>query len=333
MCAKILKKVPSRRLLITGAGGFVGPHLIAAALERYGTNCCIIACTYENAVVGSIDGGRLSQHSVDILDRPALELLIEKSQPTHIIHLASISHVPTAAKDPTKVWQVNVMGTLNLLEAMRNAAPDAVLLFVSSSEIYGRSFQSGAALDEAALLQPRNHYAATKAAGDLMVAQYAETGIKTIRVRPFNHIGPGQSADFVVSAFASQIAAIEHGLHAPQLKVGNLDAARDFLDVRDVVAAYLDLLDRADEIESGTAFNICSGTSRPIREMLDKLVALSSTHCEVTVDPDRLRPSDTPVVAGDMTRLKALTGWQPRLEITSTLAAVLDDWRQQLANR
>lgn len=318
-----------RRLLITGAGGFVGRHLIREALLPDRSWGRIAAGGYQTGGPTSPIDARIEPQQLDITDRRHCDEVVATFRPTHVVHLAAISHVPTAAADPSAVWNVNVLGTLNLLESIRVNAAGAVFLFVSSSEVYGRSFQSGLALDETALLQPRNHYATTKAAADMMAGQYAEAGLRVIRVRPFNHIGPGQTPEFVVSSFASQIARIEKGLQPPLIKVGNLDAARDFLDVRDVVRGYIDLLEKSGDLPNGAVFNVCSGIARPIRSVLEELVALSNSPCEVALDPARLRRADTPKAIGIQDKLKRVTGWQPRHDLKATLSAILEDWRQR----
>jgi GDP-4-dehydro-6-deoxy-D-mannose reductase len=320
--------MPDNNLLITGANGFVGTHLIREALSRYGDRVNIRALSLGKSDSNVCDG-RVDYQNLDITDARALEQAVQEFCPTHSIHLAAISHVPTAANDPQKVWQVNTIGTLNLLEAMRKFVPNATLLNISSSEVYGATFQSGKPVAESALLQPRNAYASSKAAAEIMVMQYKKDIKKIICARPFNHIGPGQSVDFVVSAFASQIAAIEKGARPPVLHVGNLEAVRDFCDVRDVACAYLELLDRAEVIESGSAINICSGNPRSIRSVLDNLIELSSIKFEVMRDEGRMRPSDTPYAIGCGKKMTDMLGWSPKYPWNETLRDVLDFWRRQ----
>jgi nucleoside-diphosphate-sugar epimerase len=198
---------------------------------------------------------------------------------------------------------------------------------ISTSEVYGRSFTSGHALDESALLAPRNPYAVSKSAADLLAGQYSETGMKVIRMRPFNHVGPRQSADFVVSAFASQIAEIEKGLREPVLNVGNLEAKRDFLHVKDVVRAYIEVIKGADLIDPGEIFNVCSGTPRAIEDILRDLLAMSSLAISVQHDDSRMRPSDTPLAFGSAERLNSRLGWRPAIPWETTLLDTLEYWR------
>ncbi len=316
------------KLLVTGADGFVGRYLIEETLRHYGARAQVFATSLGSGKELLRDD-RIAFHKLNIVDGRAVESAIVEFQPTHIVHLAAISHVPTATKDPKKVWQVNVMGTLVLLEALRKFAPDVTLLNISSSEIYGESFLSGNPVDETALLQPRNAYAKSKAAADVMVRQFTGDIKKNICARPFNHIGPRQSADFVVSAFASQIATIEKGNHLPELRVGNLEALRDFCDVRDVVRAYLALLDHSEKIDNGAAINICSGKPRSVRSILNDLTALSSVSFSVKQDENRIRPSDIPFAIGCGQKIKALTGWSPQISWEVTLRDILNYWRTQ----
>lgn len=314
-------------LLVTGAAGFVGPYLLREALERWPDDARVTAGVLKTGVGSQTLSTRVDERQLDVTDRLVVNQLIASIRPTHVVHLAGISHVPTASNDPTALWNLNIMGTLNMLEAVRKHAPDAIFLFVSSSEVYGRAFQSNKPLDETASLRPRNAYAASKAAAELMVSQYAEYGLRVINARPFNHIGPGQTENFVASAFASQIARIELGQQQPELQVGNLDAIRDFLDVRDVVCGYFELLDNFGTFPNGASFNIASGVGHSIRELLDALVARSSHHFEIAIDQNRLRPSDTPFAIGDASRIRSLTGWTPKYDWVATLEQVLDYWR------
>jgi GDP-4-dehydro-6-deoxy-D-mannose reductase len=235
--------------------------------------------------------------------------------------------VPAARADPDLAWQVNLGGTLALARALLAEAPDCTLLYVSTAETYGRSFAGGAPASEATAFAPMNTYAATKAAADLALGAMVGEGLRLIRVRPFNHTGPGQSAAFVVAAFARQVARIEAGLQQPVLRVGALEPRRDFLDVRDVCRAYALCLARAAELPPGVALNIASGESRRIGDVLGGLLDLAGVSAEVVTDADRLRPSEIPVAAGDAALARATLGWAPRIAWRQTLADTLADWR------
>ena len=268
----------------------------------------------------------------DIRDAQGLEHAIAESAPTHVVHLAAITHVPTSFKEPLLTWQTNVMGSVNLLQALQRQAPKAFVLYVSSSEVYGASFKQGIPLTEVTLCQPMNPYAASKLAAEAAFQEYFRQGMAGVIVRPFNHIGPGQSADFVTASFARQIALIEAGQQAPLLKVGNLQAERDFLDVRDVCGAYIELLQLADKSATyPRCFNICSGKPRKIQTMLDTLLELTSKTIEIVEDSERMRPSDIPSATGNSDVIRNTTGWQPQFSLQDTLNELLTDWRNQVS--
>ncbi len=312
------------RLLLTGANGFVG-KILTGRLQNAGYE--VVALGGNANPASDIADKYLS---CDIRDAGALSQAIAHAKPTHVIHLAAISHVPTSFKDPLLTWQTNVMGSMNLLEAIRQHAPDAFTLFPSSSEIYGAAFKSGIAVTEDTLPEPLNPYAASKVAAEYAFREYFRQGLDGVIARPFNHIGAQQSPDFVTASFARQIALIEAGQQAPVLKVGNLEAIRDFLDVQDVCDAYIELLKLASHPGHPVCLNIASGQSRKIRDVLDLLLSQSKMAITVELDPERLRPSDIPIAAGNNTLLKQTTGWQPAIALETTLCQLLDYWRDQV---
>ena len=314
-----------QRILITGANGFVG-QILCKILHQAGQQ--VIALTGATSAPP-----QYAQQTVacDIRDAAALEQAIAEVKPTHVVHLAAITNVPQSFKDPVLTWQTNVIGSVNLLQALRNQAPDAFVLFVSSSEVYGASFKQGIALSENSLCQPLNPYAASKLAAEAAFNEYFRQGQPGVIVRPFNHIGAQQSADFVTASFARQIALIEAGQQEPVLKVGNLDASRDFLDVSDVCAAYLQLLQLPERGgDYPRCFNICSGQPRQIRSILDEMLAISSAQIQVTQDPERMRPSDIPTATGSTQAMRDTTGWQPTTDLRETLQQLLTYWREQV---
>jgi Nucleoside-diphosphate-sugar epimerases len=203
-------------------------------------------------------------------------------------------------------------------------------LFVSSSEVYGEFFKAAELTAESADCKPMNPYAASKRAAELAIEQYFRQGLAGAIARPFNHIGAGQSPEFVSASFARQIAAIEAGKQKPILQVGNLDAQRDFLDVRDVCNAYVALLELKTVDIEDRIFNIASGQPRRIDDVLKLLLQQSSQEIAVELDPERMRPSDIPLAAGDCTRIHSLTGWQPSYDLSNTLAELLGHWREQV---
>jgi GDP-4-dehydro-6-deoxy-D-mannose reductase len=208
-------------------------------------------------------------------------------------------------------------------------APECRLLMVSSAEVYGASARTGRPLDETALPAPANTYAATKAAADLAIGALAAEGLRAIRLRPFNHTGPGQSPTYVVPAFARQVALIEAGLQPPVMRVGALEPRRDFLDVRDVCAAYAACL-RVEALEPGLILNLASGTPRRVGDILGDLLALAGVEAAIETRDALLRPSEIPVASGDAGRAAALLGWRPAIGWDATLRDVLDDWRRRV---
>ncbi|MFS2161930.1 GDP-mannose 4,6-dehydratase [Pseudomonas sp. Pseusp122] len=314
-----------QRILITGANGFVG-QILCKILHQAGQH--VIALTGATSAAP-----HYAQQTVtcDIRDAAALEQAIAEVKPTHVVHLAAITNVPLSFKEPLLTWQTNVIGSVNLLQALRNQAPDAFVLFVSSSEVYGASFKQGIALTENSLCQPLNPYAASKLAAEAAFNEYFRQGQPGVIVRPFNHIGAQQSADFVTASFARQIALIEAGQQEPVLKVGNLDASRDFLDVSDVCDAYVKLLQLSGHSgDYPRCFNICSGQPRRIRDILDEMLAMSSAQIQVTQDPERMRPSDIPTATGNTQAMRDTTGWQPATDLRETLQQLLAYWREQV---
>jgi GDP-4-dehydro-6-deoxy-D-mannose reductase len=318
---------PIQQVLITGASGFVGRKLQAALRERLPEAGLTITGRHEH----DVPDGDVHFVELDVTDRQAVNDLIRATRPTAIVHLAAVSAVQEARLDPQRAWMVNAGGTLNLAQAVLQHAPRARFLFISTSEIYGGTFKTaGAPLNERAVLDPANAYAASKAAADLLIGQMARDGLQAIRLRPFNHTGPGQGEQFVIPAFCAQIARIEKGLQPPVIKVGNLDAQRDFLDVRDVVDAYLAAL-MLQPFEPGLILNLASGSARRIGDILNELLALATVDIRVEPDPERMRPNDTPFAIGDSALALQILGWQPRIPWQDTLRGVLEDWRSRMA--
>ena len=315
-------------VLVTGGGGFVGGHMLERLRRMADVQCHATTLTPQQ-LQGSQAFCRW--HQLDITDPRATRELVARIEPDIIFHLAAQSHVPISFEQPELTWTVNLQGTLNLLDAAVSAVPGAVFINVASSDIYGRSFQGGAPVNETSALLPLNPYAASKAAADLAAFQYsATTSLKIIRARPFNHSGSGQGEGFVLPAFAAQIARIEAGLQESVIAVGDLSAERDFLHIDDVISAYMTIACRAADIDSGTAFNIASGQTVTIAHMLDLLLAASTATIEVRQDPARLRPVDIPRVCGDSSALRQTLGWQPQKTSADLVAELLTDWRARV---
>jgi GDP-4-dehydro-6-deoxy-D-mannose reductase len=302
------------RILLTGATGFVGRHLrpaLAAAFPK----AAIVADRF------------------DITDSTAVRESVRRASPDACIHLAAITTVVAAHGDPDLAWRINLFGALNLARAVLRLAPACRFVFASSAEVYGASFRSGRPLDESAALAPMNSYAATKAAADLALGALSHEGLRVVRLRLFNHTGPGQSDAFVVPAFARQIARIELGLQPPPLRVGGLETSRDFLDVRDVCSAYIACLRQSDEqLPPGAILNLGSGQPRRIGDILDELLRLAGMRTDIASEAARLRPSEIVTASGDPTRAQRLLGWVPAVPWSQTLADVLTDWRTRVAH-
>jgi GDP-4-dehydro-6-deoxy-D-mannose reductase len=301
-----------RRILMTGASGFVGGHLLP-----------LLKASFPAAEV-------FAEH-VDVTDREAVAHVVRDVRPDACIHLAAITTVADARLDPDRAWRVNLHGTLNLARALLADAHDCRLLFACSAEIYGRSFATGRPLDETALPAPTNGYAVTKAAADLALGAMTNDGLRVVRLRLFNHTGPGQSDAFVLPAFARQIAQIESRQQAAPLRVGGLDSRRDFLDVRDVCGAYVACLRRDAELAPDTVLNIASGVPRRIGDILRDLLDLAGLQTELATDAARLRGSEILSASGDAGRARRLLGWAPTIPWRQTLADVLADWRRRVA--
>lgn len=297
------------KAVVTGAAGFVGRHLVAW-LEEAGDE---VVPTDRN------DG-------LDVLDLDALRSFLAEQRPQVVYHLAGQADVGGSWSSPVDTFRVNAEGTLKLLLAAVDAGVGRVVA-VASADVYGRVDERDLPIGEDRPLAPVSPYGASKAAADLLALQ-AHLGheLGVVRARPFNHLGPGQSDRFVTAALASRIARNEL-TGAREVPVGNLSARRDFTDVRDVVRAYRLLAERG---EAGAAYNVCSGRDVAIQVLADQLCGLAESPMDLVVDPELVRPVDTPVLRGDPTRLQAATGWTPEIPLDQTLRDVLDDWRKRV---
>ncbi len=309
------------RILITGANGFVGSHL-SRHLEEACPEAELIDCGL----------GDTNAYRTDIGDREQTESLIDTVRPTVVIHLAAVAAPQEASRNPDRTWRINVDGTRYLAEAVMQYVPDARFLYVGSSESYGASFADrDAAVSEDTPLKPMTPYAATKAAADLLIGQMSHQGLNAVRFRPFNHTGPGQTDIYVVSAFARQIAEIMTGRSEPVIRVGNLEARRDFLDVRDVVRAYgLAATAPLPADKAARVYNLASGRALKIRAILEKLVERSGREVTIEIDEGRFRPNEIDTVRGDASRAERDLGWSPEISFDDTIADVLDFWRTEL---
>jgi GDP-4-dehydro-6-deoxy-D-mannose reductase len=309
------------RLLLTGASGFVAPHVARAARQRFGDSVSIIGAAISEATHPDI--GEL--HALDIRKRDAVSTFFSKHKPTHVIHLAGISAPPAAEVDYEQAWDVNVLGALRCARALAATTVEGVFVFAGSAQVYGQAQGVNGPLTEDVPLVPASEYASTKAAADLALGALRSRGPKIVRFRPFNHTGPGQSEDFVVPRFAGQIARIEAGKQPPTLRVGNLEGRRDFVDVRDIANAYVTAL--VEPVEPPAVFNLASGRAESIRWILDYLVGLARVPVNIEVDPALWRADEANLMIGDAARARADLGWRPALSLEQTLADVLEQCR------
>lgn len=314
------------RALITGAEGFVGGHLCEYLLKH-------TDWTLTGTVLGQSDdvkpaNPRLKLHSLDLRAPDSVRLLVERTEPDYVFHLAAQSFVPTSFSAPWDTLENNIKSELNLLEAVRRSGHETRFLVVGSNEEYGAPSPEELPQTEQSPLRPNNPYAVSKVTQDFLGLQYhLAYGMDVVRVRPFNHTGPGQSPRFVVPAFASQVARIEAGLQEPVMRVGNLSTSRDFTDVRDMVRGYWLAV---TEGEAGEVYNLASGQAYSIQGLLETLVDQSGVEIRVEVDPERYRPVDVPVVYGSAEKLRQRTGWRPRIGFEQTLLDTLGYWRTEI---
>lgn len=310
------------KVLVTGAGGFVGKYMIE----------CLLAHGHEVAVMDrhymTPHGNQnVKSYKADILDAGSIGEVMKDVKPDAVIHLVAVSNVPVSWEDPVQTIEVNICGTINVLGALHEVNPRALFLDVGSSDEYGLSAKSGKPLTEDVLCQPQNPYAISKWSAEQMVMQLGKKwGMKVIQTRSFNHFGPGQAKGFVTADFASQIADIEAGNQAPVISVGDLSAYRDFTYVTDVVNAYVAAIEK--DVPAGI-YNICSGKARQMKEILDTLLSLASVHIKVKVDQSKFRPAEVPFFVGNCEKLKKATGWEPTYDFRKGLETVLDYWRKQ----
>jgi len=319
-----LVKGASLQALITGAGGFVGRHLCAYLLAH--TDWEMLGTVYPQQVEAQPPEPCLRLRHADLRDPEGVRALVDEVQPDYIFHLAAQSFVPASFSDPWDTLENNIRAELNLLEAVRRSGRDVRVLVVGSNEEYGAPRPEELPQTEDSPLRPNNPYAVSKIAQDFLGFQYyLAYGVPVVRVRPFNHTGPGQAPRFVVPAFASQIARVEAGLQEPVMQVGNLDAARDFTDVRDIVRAYHLAVTQG---ESGEVYNLASGQAQSVRGLLETLLSYSKTDIRVERDPARYRPVDVPVVYGSADKFRGRTGWVPQIPFEQTLRDTLEYWRE-----
>lgn len=325
MTLATLPALPFRRILMTGGTGFVGrylaPRVVAAAPSA---DLRILMHSRSNApplgwtpIVG------------EVVDQVRMAAIVAEFRPDLVIHMAAQASVGQSHDASEATWAVNFDGSFSLAKAVAAYAPEAAILFTSSAEVYGLSLCSGPVAETAPLI-PQNCYARSKAATEFMLTDVLPKTSRMIVARPFNHLGAGQDERFVMASLAAQIARIEAGLQEPVVRVGNTDAARDFLDVEDVCDAYVHLLELAPRLDQHAVFNISTGQARMVRELLDILVRASTATFRIEVDPLRLRPNDIPVAVGLNAKICSSTIWRPKRELLDTVRKLLDGARVKI---
>lgn len=310
-----------QRILLTGGTGFVGGYLAPAIASRWPGADRVLLRRPDEQVLR--EGWRALD--AEVIDSAAIDRIVSDFKPDLVLHLAAQAAIGASAELAEATWRVNFGGTLELAHACQRACPTTTFFFVSSSEVYGWSFRDGVA-NEDTPLRPMNAYARSKAAAESMLPDVLPQA-RLIVARPFNHTGPGQDVRFVLPSLAQQIADVEAGRRPPRLELGNLEASRDFLDVRDVCAAYIAMLDAPAAAAERSVYNVASGGSWRIADLVEKFRAHARMPFEVTIDPKRLRPSDVPMAAGSAARLEQATGWKPTIGVDAIVEALLAHWR------
>lgn len=313
------------KALVIGAAGFVGGHLIRCLRDAWGWEVFATKLAQEQG------GENVPYYDLDLADQDGISRLLQQTKPDYVFHLAAQSSVALSWKQPELTVNVNINGTLHLLDAVRALSWNPRVLLVGSGEEYGKIRPEELPLNEEAPLRPGNLYAATKATQNMIGKIYADAyGMDLLMVRAFNHVGPGQSPMFVVSDFCKQVAELEKGDREPVMRVGNLESRRDFTDVRDVVQAYALLVQKG---AAGETYNVGSGHAVSIRWLLDKILGYSAVPIRVETDPSKFRPIDIPVIEADVKKLRACTGWEPKIPLEQTLRETLDDWREKIETK
>lgn len=308
------------RIMFTGADGFVGRHLLPALSAALPPETDIILASRTGEGVAGYRSVPL-----ELKEPASVQAAVADIRPDLVIHLAAQASVGQSWGAAADTWDINLCGSFHLANAIAEHVPHATLFYVSTAEVYGNSFKDGIAV-ESTPLQPQSAYSRSKAAAEGMFADILPDTSRLVVVRPTNHSGAGQDARFVIPSFAAQIARIERG-EASEIRVGNLEAERDFMDVRDVVEAYIGLLARAGALPPRNIYNIGTGSSIRIGDILDRLRAMSEAATPVVQDPDRMRPSEIARTVIDPSALRAETGWEPVHPLDDTLATVLSEQR------
>ncbi len=316
------------RILITGITGFVGSHLAEYALDKEGVE--VYGAVRWRSRMENIENieDRVHLLDCDLRDNVAVKKTLEEVKPDYIFHLAAQSFVPTSWKAPAETLTTNILSELNLLESIRDLGLDTRIQVAGSSEEYGLVYEHEAPIKEDNPLRPLSPYAVSKVAQDYLAYQYHKSyGIFTVRTRAFNHTGPRRGRVFVTSDFSRQVALIEKGKKEPVIEVGNLEARRDFSDVRDIVRGYWLSLEKG---EPGEVYNLGSGKAITIQALLDLILSMSDVEIEVRQMPERMRPSDVELLLCDYGKFNRATGWKPEIPLEKTVGDLLDYWRERV---
>lgn len=298
-----MPELNGRRILVTGASGFAGRHLMASAAFA-GVEFATLQC-------------------VDIRDRSALDAQVASIKPDHVIHLAAQSFVPRSFEDPAGTLEVNLMGTLNLLQSLDKVGFSGRFLYVSSGDVYGAVRESQLPVKEELVPAPRNPYSVSKLAAEQLCLQWHRSNrLDVVIARPFNHVGPGQGNAFVVPALAAQVVAISRGEAVPAISAGDIDVTRDFTDVRDIVSGYASLLASGT---SGAIYQLCSGVERSVRGILEQLLALRGVAAKIEQDPLKFRPAEQRRMVADNSLVSRDTGWLPTIRWETTLEDIIEE--------
>ncbi|NIM58969.1 MAG: NAD-dependent epimerase/dehydratase family protein [Candidatus Aminicenantes bacterium] len=317
------------RVLITGITGFAGSHLADYILDNHPEVKLFGLIRWRSRMENILHiQDNIELHEGDLKDIVSLKKCLSEIKPDRIFHLAAQSFVPFSWKCPSETFSINALGQINLFEAVLSLKLSPRIQVAGSSEEYGHVYPAEVPMKETNPLRPLSPYAVSKVAQDLLAWQYFKSyGLRTVRTRGFNHTGPRRGEVFICSNFAKQIAEIEKGKKEPVIYVGNLEAKRDFTDVRDTVRAYWLCLEKGKD---GDVYNVGTGKPYAMQEILDLLLSMSKVKVKTKLDPARLRPSDVPVLFPDCNKLKELTGWEPKIPFKQSLQDLLDFWRERV---
>lgn len=315
-----------KKALVIGGGGFVGSYLVNHLHQDLGMEVAVTKTVKETLSIADA-----AVYDLDILNMQQITEVLEAVRPDYILHLAAQSSVAVSWKNPGLTIDVNIKGSVNVLDAVRGLDKKPRILLIGSGEEYGHIREGECPIREENTLRPGNIYAATKSCQNMIGAIYAAAyDLDVLMVRAFNHIGPNQAPMFVVADFCKQVVECEKGLREPVMYVGNLSAKRDFTDVRDVVRAYGLLVQSG---KRGETYNVGTGHALSIEEILNRILALTECSIEVRVDPEKLRPVDVPIIEPDISKIHTCTGWAPHISLDQTLRETLDYWRDCITDK